>query len=100
MNVAYGYGISVGAMGLWATFVSVFMWGKYRHRKELICRASVIGIPKNDDEQLELSDIKQQLSGVAGNIWLIGFGGICSILGVIIMVILEIMLFFHIGGPP
>jgi len=100
MNVAYGYEISVGAMGLWAAFIGVFMWRKYRHRNELICRAAAISIPRNDDERLELSDIKQQLSGVAGNIWLIGFSGIGSILVVIIMVMLEIMLFFNIGGPP
>lgn len=95
-----GYEVAVGAMGLWAVFVGVFMWRKYRHRQELICRATAISVPKNDDERLELSDIKQQLSGVAGNIWLIGFTGISSILGAIIMAMLEIMLFFHIGGSP
>ncbi len=100
MNVAYGYGISVGAMGLWAAFVGVFMWRKYRQYQELKSRASVIGIPKDDDERWELHDIEQKLSGSAGNIWLIGFVGIGGILGVIIMIMLEIMLFFNIGGPP
>ncbi len=94
MNVAYGYGISVGAMGLWAAFIGVFMWRKYRQYQELKSRASVIATPKNDDERLELSDIKQQLSGVAGNIWLIGFSGIGSILGIIFVIAFEISIFF------